>query len=190
MFAPTERWLSTFVDSTREVMRRVLCRVNSCVEAGCIGVGVAREFGYIAVPVPVAALVQAGNEATILPGPADSWDRRGGGGGFRGHLLLHFAGDTLVDLTADQFHAPARGIYLPDPIVVPCCPRELLAGGVAFEVGGTTVTYREMVGNLEWQALPAWTGSSAVPIRLVVAEMRRRLDTPRGKIRRSAARRR
>jgi hypothetical protein len=186
MFAPSNRWISAFVAATQEVMRRCECSLNSCVEAGCIGVGVARHFGYIATPVPVAVLVQAGGEATILPGPPGS---RTGRSGFDGHLLLHFAGDTVVDLTAGQFHAPARGLYVPGPITLPGCTRELLTGGVAVELpGGTTVAYQEMVGNLEWRHLPAWTGSSAITIRLTVAELYRQLDTRPKKSRVSRAR--
>lgn len=188
MFSPTKDWLDVFVSATREVMRRCECTLNACVEAGCIGVGVARHFGFVATPVPVAVRVQAGNEATILPGPPGT---RTGRSGFDGHLLLHFAGDHVIDLTADQFHTPARGLHVPGPITLPGCTREMLADSVAFTLPtGTSVAYQEMAGNLEWRYMPAWTQSSAITIRLVVAEMRRQPVAPGRKIGGLAARRR
>lgn len=189
MFAPTKHWLSAFLSSTRNVMRQCKRPLNSCIEAACIGVGVARAFGYVATPVPVAVRVQgAGKAALVLPGPPGH--RRTDFRGFEGHLLLHFAGDTLTDLTADQFHRPTLGLYVPGGITVPGVTREHLAGGIEFDLPtGTSVAYWEMPGNVEWRSLPAWTESSDLPIRLTVAELRRRLDTRRDKIGGSAARR-
>lgn len=186
MFAPTERWLSAFTDATRIVMRRWGCPPNACIEAACIGVGVARRFGYVATPVPVAVRVQVQNTAILVPGPPGTRPSRDG---FAGHLVLHFAGDVVVDLTADQFHRPDWGILVPGPITVPGCAREHLAGGVEFELPtGAAVAWQEMVGNVAWRSLPAWTQSSAVPIRLVEAELHRRLDTRKRKSRVSRAR--
>lgn len=186
MFAPSERWLSAFTAATRLVMRRCECAPNACIEAACIGVGVARRFGYVATPVPVGARVQAGNTAIVLPGPPGTRPSREG---FGGHLVLHFAGDVVVDLTADQFHRPDLGVLVPGPITVPGCTREQLGGGVEFELStGVSVAWWEMAGNVAWQSLPAWTQSSGLTIRLVEAELYRRLDTRRKKSRVSRAR--
>lgn len=187
MFAPTESWLAAFTAAVRIVMRRAQCRLNSCVEAACIGVGVARRFGYIATPVPVAASVQVGNYAVVLPGPPGTPPSREG---FAGHLVLHFAGDTVIDLTADQFHRPDLGILVPGPITLPGCSREQLTCGVGFKLPtGVEMTYQELVGDVAWRALPAWTGSSDLTIHLTTAELYRRLDTRGKKSRVSRARR-
>lgn len=187
MFVPTERWPSAFTAAVRIVMRRAQCQPNACIESAGIGVGVAQRFGYLAEPVPVAVQVQAGNYAVVLPGPPGTPASREG---FAGHVVLHFAGDTVIDLTADQFHRPDLGILVPGPITLPGCPREQLTEGVGFELPtGVAMTYRELVGNVAWRALPAWAESSALMTHLAVAELYRRYDTRRKKSRVSGARR-
>ena len=156
MFAPDDEWIARFADAVYGTMRRGRCALNACVEAACIAVGVAREFGYLCEPVPVAVRVYAGREMTVLPGPGPLARRRAG---FGGHMVVHFPGaNVLVDLTADQFHAPHRGLRVPAPLCLPV-GREQLAEGIAVGLphGETTVTYQEMVDDVSWRALPAWT---------------------------------
>lgn len=172
MFVADPDWVDAFADAVHATMRRVGCNLNSCVEAGCIAVGVARTFGYVCQPVPVRVIVQAGKQATVLPGA--EFRRQGG---FAGHLVVHFPGvDNVVDLTSDQFHAPHRGLYVPAPLVFPVGREDLTAGfGVALP-SGTHISYQEMLGDVSWQTLPAWTGSSAFTINLAVRELRSELE--------------
>lgn len=156
-------------------MRDGGCVRNACVEAACIAVGVAQAFGFLCEPIPVAVQVIAGGEATILPG--DGSRRRPG---FAGHLLVHYPGaDTAVDLTADQFHAPDRGLLVPEPLVLPV-PRDAFVGGIGFTLPtGTRMTYRELVDDVSWRALPAWHESSALTVAAIVRRMRAELaDAP------------
>lgn len=186
MFVPSERWLSAFVAATRTVLRRSESPVNSCIEAGRIGVGVAQTFGYAATPVPVAIQATSPDRRFVLVAPGDAPAR----GRFAGHLVLHFAGDILIDLTADQFHQPADGLFVPGPITVPGCSRPFLAEGVAFDLpSGTTMTYRELEGDGSWQGTRAWTGPAELQIHLTIAELYRLLDTRGRKTRVSRARR-
>lgn len=177
VFAPDQRWISAFANVVREVMDRCGCTPNSCVEAACIGAGVSKAHGYLVEPVPVAVQVLAGNQATVLPGPAG---RRGNSqrSGFDGHLILHFpAARVMVDLTADQFNSPRRGLLVPGPIIGPIA-REQLAGqwAVAALPTGTEVRYREMIGNVAWRALPAWRESSELVIGIADRALRAQLS--------------
>lgn len=167
-----------FTRVVAETMRDAGCTDNSCVEAACIGVGVAHAFGFVAEPVPVAVRAVAGNTAIVLPGPNREGRRRG----FDAHLILHFAGNAFVDLTARQFNRPDRGLLVPGPIVVYDAPRDRLAAWATVPLRtGTTVSYRELDDDVTWRMLPAWTESSALTIRVATRNLRTALGNPRGR---------
>ena len=168
MFVASSDWIDRSTETIYQAMRDAQCGRNSCVEAACIAVGVAQAFGYLCEPVPVAVCVRAGDQATVLPGP-DSRRRDG----FAGHLVVHYPGaDTVVDLTADQFHAPRRGIWVPEPLIMPVS-RDGLARGFGAELPtGTLIEYREMVDDVSWRSLPAWTESSNILIAVIVRRLR------------------
>lgn len=170
MFVASPRWIDQASAVTYRTMRTALCKLNSCVEAGCIAVGLAERYGYLCEPVAVAVRVTSpsGREVTYLPGP-DS--RRQGG--FAGHLVVTYPGvEAVVDLTADQFHAPRRGLVVPAPLVIPVGRDDLNPGVEVTLPGGTRIEYRELVDDVSWKALPAWTESSEMVIELA----KRRLD--------------
>lgn len=87
--------------------------------------------------------------------------------------MLHFpAVDVFVDLTADQFHNPRRGLLVPEPLCGPVT-REQLAAGIAVDLPtGTTIRYREMVGDVSWRALPAWYEPSTLTTAIAVRNLR------------------
>ncbi len=129
----------------------------------------AQRYGYLCEPVPVAVRVIGERAETILPGP---YSRRRDG--FAGHLVVAYPGaDTVVDLTSDQFNAPERGLHVPAPLILPVS-REDLTGGIEVTLppAGTRIYYRELVDDVSWRALPAWTESSD----LVIEIAKRRLD--------------
>jgi hypothetical protein len=172
MLIPDPLWIDAFTDVVHDTMRRCKSPANCCVEAACVGVGVAKAFGYLVEPVPVSVQVVAGRHATILPGPDGR--RRSG---FDGHLVLYFAtAGILADPTADQFHAPKRGLHVPPTLTAPV-PRDVLVAGVAAELpGGTTIIYREMVGDVSWRSLPAWAEPSALTTLIATRELREALS--------------
>lgn len=173
MFTPDRQWVEAFAEAVHDTMRRCGSPTNCCVEAACVGTGVAREFGYLVEAVPVAVVVRAGRQATILPGPDGAGKRRSG---FAGHLILHFpTAGLLVDATADQFHDPARGLHVPDPLTADVDRRDLAYGFVGALPTGTTIRYREMVGDVSWRALQAWAEPSTLAVRLAVRDLRQRL---------------
>lgn len=177
MLSPDQTWIAVLGDVVTEAMRRFGCSLNSCVEAGCIGVGVAAAFGYAVEPIPVAVQVTNGREATVLPALSGMRVGQRRRDGFEGHLVLYFPGiSTMVDLTARQFHAPSRGLLVPGPLVGQVDRGELAGDGVVADLGtGTVIHYREMVDNVAWRALPAWRESSAMSITVIVRQMRERL---------------
>ncbi len=168
MLVAPATWIDLAAATTYRTMRDAQCKLNSCIEAGCIAVGLAQSYGYLCEPVPVAVRVLHGNAATVLPGPTSR--RRDG---FAGHLVVHYPGaDMLVDLTADQFHSPERGLLVPAPLLMPVT-RDALAAGIEVTLpAGTQIAYQEMADDVSWRALPAWRDSSGVTI----AAARRRLD--------------
>jgi hypothetical protein len=171
VFAPEQAWITAYTAAIRTAMIVCKMRPNSCIEVGCVGVGLARRHGHIPEPIPVAVYAHRGNEATVVPGADSKRDD-----GFAGHLVLHFAGGAFLDLTADQFHDARRGILLPGPIVLPGVTRQQITDG--FEVGlstGTTVRYRELVDDIAWRRQPAWTDSSELTIGIADRELRRLL---------------
>ncbi len=181
MFVATERWIDLATDATRETMRDARCVRNSCVEAACIAVGVAQEFGYLCEPVPVAVRVVSATrkEMIVLPG-ADSRRRDRGRPVFAGHLVVSYPGaGTVVDLTADQFHAPERGIWVPEHLVLPVEREDLVAGFAVELPGGTAIEYREMEGDVSWRSLPAWRESSALLVAVAVRRLRASLAAAR-----------
>ncbi len=160
MIVAPHRWIDLATTATYQAMRDGRCVRNACIEAGCIAVGVAQNHSYLCEPVPAAVCVSAGKEATVLPGVESR--RRDG---FAGHLVVFYPGaDIMVDLTADQFDAPARGLHVPGPLVVSISRDDLAAGMQVHLPTGTTVQYREMVGDVSWRALPAWYESSRLTI--------------------------
>ncbi len=171
MFVASRRWIDLAAAATHRTIRASAFRLNCCIEAACIAVGLAETFGFLCEPVPVAVRVLSAShkQVTMLPGPGAG--RRTGG--FAGHLLVSYPGaGVVVDLTSDQFHTRKRGLLVPAPLVM-TFDRDRLAGGVEVTLpSGTKIAYREMVGDVSWRALPAWTESSAIPIAIA----RRHLD--------------
>lgn len=174
MFTPDLMWIEAFTAVVHDTLRGCGCTINCCVEAACVGVGVARAFGYLVEPVPVAVQVYAGNEVTILPGPDGHGKRREG---FDGHLVLYFPTVGIVsDITADQFHDPKRGLHVPEPLTGDI-PRDRLIAGIAAELpGGTTIAYRELVGDVSWRALPAWADPSPLTTHIAIRNLREALS--------------
>ncbi len=170
MFVAPPQWIDRASFVTYQTMRDARCKLNSCVEAGCIAVGLAERYGYLCEPVPVAVRVTSANGRvmTYLPGPASR--RRGG---FAGHLVVTYPGTPVIaDLTADQFHRPEAGLVVPAPLIIPADRGHLVPG---FEIrlpGGVRMQYRELVDDVSWRALPAWTESSD----LVIDVAKQRLD--------------
>jgi len=185
MFTPDVQWIEAFAEAIRNTMHRCGAAPNSCIEAACVGVGVAREFGFLVEPVPVAVHVLAGGQATVLPSPDGSSKRDSG---FAGHLILHFPGaGMMVDLTADQFHNPKRGLLVPGPMVGPVTREQLTTGFGADLPGGTKIGYRELVGDVSWRVLPAWAEPSTLMTQMAVRELRETTTTRRRPPRRRRA---
>lgn len=177
MFAPPDAWLDAFTTTVNATLRRCGAVRNCCVEACCVGVGVAREWGYLAEPLPVAVQVRnmQRRQATVIPGPDGTSRRRDG---FAGHLVLYFpAAQALVDPTADQFHDPARGLLVPEPVWLHVTRDDLATGLVGELPGGTTLGYQLLPDDVSWRALEAWTGSSAVTTGLAIRALRDALST-------------
>lgn len=174
MFAPDERWLRAFDHVVPAALRRFGCPPNSCVEAGCIGVGVSQAFGFVVEPIPVAVHVTNGCEATVLPAPPELRTSRRRRDGFEGHLVLFFPGASVMsDLTAVQFNDPRRGLLVPGPVTGKVDRTALAGEGIVADMeNGTVIHYQEMVGNVAWRALPAWRESSAMSITVVARELR------------------
>ncbi len=171
MFVASRRWIDLAAVATHRTIRASAFRLNCCIEAACIAVGLAETYGYLCEPVPVAVRVLSTRrkQATVLPRPGV--DRRTGN--YNGHMLMSYPGaGVVVDLTSDQFHTPERGLRVPAPLVM-TLDRDRLASGVEVTLpSGTKIAYLEMAGDVSWRALPAWTESSAIPITVA----RRHLD--------------
>lgn len=164
-------WVDLFAETVRCTMRTCRAKVNSCIEATLVGVGVAQACGYLAEPVPVCALVHAGKQATVLPGPPGSPRQRGEG--YEGHLLLHFpAANITSDITADQFHDPRRGLLVPRSVVFPATRAELVAGVEHGTGNGTRIIYAERVGDISYRAYPAWALPSPFTTAVALRNLR------------------
>lgn len=151
-------------------MDRCGAKANSCLEACRVGVDVAREFGHLAEPVPVAVRVEAGKQQTVVPGPPGTPVRLRG---YAGHLILYFpTAGTMADLTADQFHDPRRGLLVRGPVVAPMARHRLTEGFDAVLSSGTVIGYRERAEDASWRTMPAWAQPSTLVTLLAVKTLR------------------
>lgn len=99
-----------------------------CLPATRIGMEALAYFGVESKPL--VTLAMAGNEAWLQwindggvpPMPEEAWsvgiDPRATGEGYPAHLVLR-VGEAIVDLDARFFSRPAKGMTVPDTVVVP-----------------------------------------------------------------------
>lgn len=156
MFVAPDMWIDLASDQTYQAMRSFGCKLNSCIEAACIADGLAQRYGYLCEPIPVAIRVIGKRASVMLPGP----DSRKGRG-FAGHLIVYYPGaDRVVDLTSDQFSLPEWDLLVPAPLGMPVTRDSLVNGVVVTVSSGLRIVYRELVNDVSWRSLPAWTESS------------------------------
>lgn len=169
---------------------------RSCIAATRVGLEVCRYFGVPATPVatrcsvmnaPMAAAVRAGGELDVdeLKAQGAWWlDSEGTGRveeqAWDGHLVM-LAGrpgaERLVDLSADQFTRPAKGIYVePYHVPHPGWPAVLVSPeGVhmSYEPLGPEAA-RSYQGSPDWRRHERWR-----PIVAQIIRRLRQLDAPR-----------
>lgn len=185
--APVDRaWLHRFALSTRGVTLSTISRVNTCVLSTRIGLAVLEAVGVPAIAQPVFVTVynREGWRLTQERVPVDEWPEDAhsvgvdpqnlfkGGGGWNGHLVLviRVPGQprTLIDLTADQFDRPAKGMLVGGPVFMDIAPDAVWSPrDPLFTMAGTggdlLVSYRPMPPGQSaarvWRDSPDWNVS-------------------------------
>ncbi len=151
--------------------------VPSCVETVRVGIEVGRYFGYTITPQPVTLMIatrewdefvaehgyvpearQYGWSLGTHGGNIDS-----GGNAWGGHLAGLAPGGVYLDLSADQFDRPAKGLRVTGPMCAAGIDLEQLARGIVLESPDGTVIYRATATDDQaWRRFPAWTKRASV----------------------------
>lgn len=176
-------WLHRFARLTRLATLSTVSIANTCILTTRIGLSVLERAGIkaIAQPVFVAVYNREGYRLTQEQVPVSQWPDNAhsigvdqsnlfkGDGGWNGHLVLvlRIPGQprTLIDLTADQFDRPAKGINVSGPVFMdiataaPWTPRDPLFS-IDREDKEILLSYRPMppkhpAANT-WRNSPDW----------------------------------
>lgn len=164
-------WLHRFAEATRLFTQGLVEQRNTCVLTTRIGLAVLESQGVRARPQPVFVTVanrrgfeMHQNRVPVERWPSDAWavgiDERSSLTGkdsksWNGHLVLvvRLPGEPrlLIDLTADQFDRPAKGMVVGGPVFMgiasewsPQDPLSTVIGGPEDGQWDAIVTYRPM----------------------------------------------
>jgi hypothetical protein len=173
------RFLSVAAPLIRARMMEEGFKADTCVLATRIGMDALRQVRIKSAPRAVSViastsahdrLVREGRFAEAALGAEGAWSVGVGirnpnnpkpakAGKWDGHLVLIVEREWLVDLSADQFNRPHKGINVPGPIVARFKPGALTASGslaTRSPDGSTTVRYKADPENAAWKIAPDW----------------------------------
>lgn len=182
-------WLHDFALACRTTTFTQFKNTNNCILSTRLGVDVLKRYGLDAKaqPVIVAAFNREGYEMyarNVPPSqwPDDAWSVGVAGTGesdrdvraWDGHLVVLLRNPpnaegrkvrTLIDLTADQFDRPERGIYVGGPVFMdltstwtPHDPLFTTMGAGSPDDVRTVVLYKPQVNAGDWRSAPDWMG--------------------------------
>lgn len=162
---------------------------RSCVETTRVAVYVAAYFGVTLEPHAVAVSVHTPDNWAALDGsgtmPDVGWSVGTHGDGtidgllWHGHLIaLAEQRRILLDISADQFSRPAKGLLVPGPVTMPLGPDDDLGAGIAAHANdGGFVYYVQSSGNEAWRNFPAWQARKDRARRVAGTVIRELRDT-------------